>query len=497
MAHAGINMKLFAADESAPIKKSLSFFGILAAGYNVSNSWLVVAATMVVSLIYGPMNTIWGLCTTTLFYACIGLTLAELVSAYPTTGGQYHWTSILAPASISRPASYFTGFISWFSWLTLAASAQGALSYLVYALAFSNNPNFVPHPWMSFLLYEAMTCLSVLMNLFLHKLLPKYYMFGFILSLLSFVVITVTCFATAKDKSSSSFVWLTSISGYGWPKGVDFLIALASPVVAFCPLDGAVHLVEEVKQAPKVVPRTILAALSTSFLTSIVFTLSALYSISDFDSVLSTPSGFLLWEVWAQATGSTAATTVFTCLIIVLLPVGSIACTQVDSMMTWSLGCDKALAFSNKLGTINKRLQAPVWALLLNGFLMFLIGILYLFSTLAFNAIIGSAIILQQITFAVPAILLIYHRRSPEALPTHRAFRLPNWLGWFVNVSTVLCTICTTIFFLLPSTSYVDSETMNYACVVVTGVLLLALVNWIAFARKHYHGPRSITLHRD
>lgn len=29
-------------------------------------------------------------------------TLAELASVYPTAGGQYHWTSILAPAKWSR-----------------------------------------------------------------------------------------------------------------------------------------------------------------------------------------------------------------------------------------------------------------------------------------------------------------------------------------------------------------------------------------------------------
>lgn len=89
-------------------KKALSWWGILAAGYNVCNSWLVFVATLTISLPYGPMNTIWGLIATTVGYTCIGLTLAELVSAWPTAGGQYHWTYILAPKwcrrfLVSRP----------------------------------------------------------------------------------------------------------------------------------------------------------------------------------------------------------------------------------------------------------------------------------------------------------------------------------------------------------------------------------------------------------
>jgi choline transport protein len=87
-------------EHSGKLKKDLGWMGILAAAYNVSNSWLVIAATMVISVGFGPMNTIWGVILITSIYACIGLSLAELVSAYPTVGGQYHWTSILAPAGM-------------------------------------------------------------------------------------------------------------------------------------------------------------------------------------------------------------------------------------------------------------------------------------------------------------------------------------------------------------------------------------------------------------
>lgn len=47
------------------------------------------------TLIYGPiiMFVVVGACAAT---------LAELASVYPTAGGQYHWTSILAPEKWSR-----------------------------------------------------------------------------------------------------------------------------------------------------------------------------------------------------------------------------------------------------------------------------------------------------------------------------------------------------------------------------------------------------------
>jgi len=91
-------------DEPAPFKKNMGWLSILAAGFNVNNSWLVIAATLAISLSYGPMNSVWGLLVTTVIYICIALTLAELVSVYPTTGGQYHWTFMMAPKSINKAA---------------------------------------------------------------------------------------------------------------------------------------------------------------------------------------------------------------------------------------------------------------------------------------------------------------------------------------------------------------------------------------------------------
>ncbi|KAL6246557.1 hypothetical protein RBB50_006795 [Rhinocladiella similis] len=480
---------------SLPMKKDLSFYGILSAGYSISNSWLVVAANLSISLFYGPANTIWGLIATTIIYSCVGLTLCELVSAYPTTGGQYHWTSILAPASVNRASSYICGFLSWFSWLMMCASSMGAVANSVNALAINANPDYFMKPWTMFLIYEAINVLALLFNLFLHRGLGKFYEFGFILSLVSFVVITVTCLVMQHDKQPSSYVWLSMSEGSGWSLGTQFMIALAGPVIAFMPLDGAAHLVAEVNRPAVVVPRTILASLIISFLSSLVFALAVLYSISDVTSVLTTPSGFVLFELWRQATGLTAPAIAFTVAIIIMLPIGSVACQQVASMMALSLGLDEALVFPGTWATVNKRLNTPVNALLLNFTLMFLVGILFLVSTLAYNALIGTAIVLQQTTLAIPTVCLLYNRRSEAALPPTRPFRLPNIVGWAANIVTVVALSVTTVFFFFPASRPVTAKSMNYASVVVVGFVTIAVINWFVHARKHYHGPRSILLH--
>lgn len=76
---------------------------ILFAGYNICNSWVGLAATMVIGMEQGGSVTIvYGVLLITFCVGCSTATMAELASVYPTAGGPYHWTSILAPEKYNR-----------------------------------------------------------------------------------------------------------------------------------------------------------------------------------------------------------------------------------------------------------------------------------------------------------------------------------------------------------------------------------------------------------
>lgn len=54
---------------------------------------------------------------------------------------------------------------------------------------------------------------------------------------------------------------------------------------------------------------------------------------------------------------------------------------QTASRLTWSFARDEALYFSNKLEIIHPSLGVPVLALILNGILVLLVGIVYVCSS--------------------------------------------------------------------------------------------------------------------
>jgi hypothetical protein len=80
------------------MKKNVGPFGILCVGFVITNSWVGLAATMVVGMEQGGSVTVlYGMIVTLIALGCSACTMSELASVFPTAGGPYHWTSILAP----------------------------------------------------------------------------------------------------------------------------------------------------------------------------------------------------------------------------------------------------------------------------------------------------------------------------------------------------------------------------------------------------------------
>ncbi|KAF5626715.1 amino acid polyamine transporter I [Fusarium tjaetaba] len=207
------------------------------------------------------------------------------------------------------------------------------------------------------------------------------------------------------------------------------------------------------------------------YTTAFEFTLAMLYSLNDFDKALKNATDVPIYEIWYQATRSEAAATVFILILLCIALIALNACVESSSRLTSSFARDNALLGSCFIGQVHPRLQVPVGALVANSAVIFVIGCIYLGSTSAFNAFIGSGLLLQQCSFATPAALLLWHRRAEGVLPQSRAFKLGAF-GWIANLSTVFFAPLITIMYYFPVALPVTGGTMNYTSAV------------------HYKGPR-------
>lgn len=162
-----------------PLRRNFGILSIIAVGYNMSNSWVAIASSFAIAIQSGgALSLLYGIITVAVAMLFTGLTLAELASVYPTAGGQYHFTSIMAPSRWARELSYFSGLAAIFAWITLVASICLATTKMIMAIAIRWSPTYEPQRWHYFLVYQGFNAAIVLYNIFLTNRTLWVYNFG-------------------------------------------------------------------------------------------------------------------------------------------------------------------------------------------------------------------------------------------------------------------------------------------------------------------------------
>ena len=117
----------------------------------------------------------------------------------------------------------------------------------------------------------------------------------------------------------------------------------------------------------------------------------------------------------------------------------------------------------------------PARALWLQGVLIGLVGILYLFANTVLSAILSVSTIALTISYGLPIFALLVVGR--DKLPAGGTFRLGRRVGPIVNwISVIYCCI-TTVFFFFPGSPNPAPSDMNYA-IAVFGVMLVIAVGY-------------------
>lgn len=151
--------------ENVNTKHRLGLFTLIALGFNVCNTWAAVSSSMQVALLQGgPAALLYGLFVTTSLFLSIGLSMAELSSVYPTAGGQYHFTSIIAPCQVRRASSYICGFTTVLSWQIIGATVTMVATSQIITVWQFYHPSLQTKSWHSFFIYEAFGLFAMLYN---------------------------------------------------------------------------------------------------------------------------------------------------------------------------------------------------------------------------------------------------------------------------------------------------------------------------------------------
>ncbi|KAH9238190.1 hypothetical protein K456DRAFT_1747782 [Colletotrichum gloeosporioides 23] len=434
------------------LKRTFNTLATLGLGFSITNSWLSYASCFGQSMVYGgPQATVFGLIVACFVQWIVAAGMAEEASAFPSSGGQYHFTSILAPKKHKKFAAFSVGLLSIVGWWVITCSGLSNNVQSIMGMVQFVNPSFEPQRWQFYLVYLALlvATLSQVAPIFTipQRHIGKWTTLCLVLSILGYFIVTIVILTMCKSFQPASQI-IKFDGASEWPNGMAWFMSIGNAMYAFASLDAVIHIAEEMHHPGKEIPRVIL-------------------------------------EAFYQATGSNTAALGLQILLTILfytcMPSQWITCGR----LTWAFARDNGLPRSHYWTEIHSYYQFPVRTTLLSAAFCAIYGLLYVASTQAFNSIIVSAVLAVNISYVVPQAICLVQGRG-KTLP-NRSFDLGIW-GYFCNAFSPVWITVIGIVICFPNILPVTAASMNYVCVTLGAIGCLIIGTWYCI-RKQFQGP--------
>ena len=151
----------------------------------------------------------------------------------PTSGGQYHWVSMLAPRSSRKFLSFLTGWLTVTGWQASVASGGYLSGTLIQGMIVLNHPQYNPQRWQGTFLLWAVILVAVFINTVISSLLPMLEGLILIIHVLGFFAIMIPLVYTSSHGSAST-VFTSFVNEGGWSsQGLSFWVGIIGNVFAF------------------------------------------------------------------------------------------------------------------------------------------------------------------------------------------------------------------------------------------------------------------------
>ena len=443
----------------------------------------------------GPVAISWGWPIIASLILIIGFTMAELVSAYPTSGGIYWWA-----AKMGGPAAgFFTGWLNLIGLLAVTASvAYGCATFLDLTLSTISNS------WLDgyslgrvYILFMMILVLAAGLNIFsghllaiLNNISVWWHVAGAATVILILVIIP-------ERHQSATWVFTERINNSGYADGKYWFLVLPLGFLltqyTITGYDASAHLSEETEGAAKGAAQGIWRSIFYSAIGGYVLLLSFLFAVQDPDGV--TEGGGAVDAIFSQALGEGWHFT-----ILLISTAGqffcTIACLTSASRMTFAFSRDGAIPGSQLWSKVNPKTRVPANAVIFVAVIGALITLPALVGVggipLAFYAITSVAVIGLYLAFAIP--IFLRWRMGDAFVPG--SWTLGNKYKW-MNLVAVAEIAIISVYFILPfvPSGWIGAddftwESVNYAPILTGGTLILLAVWWQISAKRWFTGPK-------
>ncbi|MEU0840521.1 amino acid permease [Streptomyces sp. NPDC005962] len=428
----------------------------------------------------GPAVMMWGWAGVGVFVLCVGLALAEVTSAYPTSGALYYMADRLG----GRAWGWYTGWLNLLGLLGAIAGIDYGAAQFTGALL-NLQWGFDPTPQSTMIVFVCILLLHATLNLFGVRLVSVLNSVSVWWHLGGVAIIVGALAIIPSHHQSPEFVFTEFVNNTGWSNPLYVTaIGLLLAQYTFSGYDASAHLSEETSNASVSAARGIVRAIWVSWVAGFVLLAGLTFAIQDYAGTQASATGVPPAQILIDALGTGGATAMLLIVIAAQLFCGN-AEVAAASRMVFAFSRDGALPGSRLWQRVSPRTQTPVLAVWLSVAVAGLLALPSLYSETAYGAVTAINVIGITPAYAIPVYLRLRAGDRFEKGPWH----LGRWskpIGWVAVVWVALVTV----LFCLPQSSPVTVDSMNYASIALAAVLILATVWWFV-ARRSYNTPSA------
>ncbi|XP_027097759.1 amino-acid permease BAT1 homolog isoform X2 [Coffea arabica] len=482
------------------LKRDLSVFSNFAFSFSIISVLTGVTTLYNTGLNFGgPVSLVYGWIIAGCFTMVVGLSMAEICSSYPTSGGLYYWSAKLAGPSWAPFASWITGWFNIVGQWAVTTSVDFSLAQLIRVIILlstggTSGGGYEASKYVVIAIHAAILLSHAVLNSLPISWLSFFGQLAAAWNVLGVFILMIVIPTVATERASAKFVFthFNTENGAGVnSKLYIFILGLLMSQYTLTGYDASAHMSEETKSADKNGPKGIISSIGISIIVGWGYILGITFSVTNIPNLLSKDNdagGYAIAEIFYQVFksryGSGAGGIVCLCIVAVAIFFCGMSSITSNSRMAYAFSRDGAMPLSSLWHKVNKQ-DVPINAVWLSAFIAFCMALTSLGSLVAFQAMVSIATIGLYIAYALPIFFRVTLARKSF---TPGPFNLGSF-GVLVGWIAVLWVATISVLFSLPVAYPVTDQTLNYTPVAVGGLVILTVTAWVFSARYWFKGP--------
>lgn len=213
------------------LRRNFSMIEVFGIAFSIMGLLPSIASTLAYSIPAGPVGMVWGWFVASAFIFIVGLAMADLGSAMPTSGGLYYWTHFYASPKWRRYLCFLVGYSNTLGLVGGLCSIDYGFSLMFLSvIVIARDGNWTPSNGIIYVVFLCCVLCHGVLASSLAKVMGK---LQTVFVIMNFILIAATIIALPvgrKNRNDGGYIFGHVENLTTWPTGWAFMLSWLSPI---------------------------------------------------------------------------------------------------------------------------------------------------------------------------------------------------------------------------------------------------------------------------